>query len=44
MAVEISELDDLLAGFDDSNDDDEDAGSGDDEEMDPELAALLASL
>ena len=53
-----SDLDDLLAGFDDTTADDEDAtaeddddttagddaAADDDEEMDPELAALLASL
>ena len=38
------ELAALLAGFDDETSDDDDSGGGDDDEMDPELAALLASL
>jgi hypothetical protein len=40
---EDDELAALLAGFSDETSDDE-SGGGDDEEMDPELAALLASL
>jgi len=36
-----TDLDDLLAGFDD---DDGDEDAGDNEEMDPDLAALLASF
>ncbi|MCR8723334.1 type VI secretion system contractile sheath domain-containing protein [Frigidibacter sp. ROC022] len=40
------DLDALLAGFDDDSDDDDGAedDAGDEEEMDPELAALLESL